>query len=80
MILEREVGSSGFGVRRKILALDLTLGRGKSMVRGHGRLAQLARAPARHAGGHRFESCSAPLKAKAATVRVCGLCRFRIHR
>src|SRR5689334_2878950 len=29
-----------------------------------GRLAQLARAPARHAGGHRFKSCSAHSKTR----------------
>src|SRR5438045_5235187 len=37
-----------------------------------GRLAQLARAPARHAGGHRFKSCSAHL----AQV----ICRTRFKR
>ena len=38
-----------------------------------GRLAQLARAPARHAGGHRFESCNAHhfiSQARASRVRA----------
>ncbi len=33
-----------------------------SNTRSPGRLAQLARAPARHAGGHRFKSCIAQLR------------------
>src|SRR5437870_8663606 len=40
--------------------LPLTLPYGAPIFQGvRGRLAQLARAPARHAGGHRFKSCSA---------------------
>ena len=41
------------------LALDAPATALLSSTQIAGRLAQLARAPARHAGGHRFKSCSA---------------------
>src|SRR3954454_14576849 len=47
-------------VRPRVWAQSaLDLHSGASYLAGDGRLAQLARAPARHAGGHRFKSCSA---------------------
>src|SRR5438477_12381995 len=51
----RERGAGGGSGER----LGLTGAAATSMFWGDGRLAQLARAPARHAGGHRFKSCSA---------------------
>ena len=44
-----------------------------SLVGSIGRLAQLARAPARHAGGHRFKSCIAHLYTKTESAMVYGL-------